>query len=102
MFLTKSKKVLYIFRGLVLAMVMAGSVASLQLVWNFADVSMGLMALVNIAAITMLSKVAFAVIKDYEKQMKQGLTPTFDPKQFPEIEGIEQGEWSTAKMAEKA
>lgn len=102
MFLTKSKKVLFIFRGLVLAMVMAGSVASLQLVWNFADVSMGLMALVNIAAITMLSKVAFAVIKDYEKQMKQGKTPTFDPKQFPEIEGVEQGEWSTAKMADKA
>ena len=80
-------------------MVMAGSVASLQLVWNFADVSMGLMALVNIAAIVMLSKVAFAVIKDYERQLKAGQTPTFDASQFPEINGIETGEWSGKKAA---
>jgi len=93
MFLTKSKKTLYVFRGLVLAMVMAGSVASLQLVWNFADVSMGLMALVNIAAIVMLSKVAFAVIKDYEKQIKAGVTPTFHAAEFPEINGLDDGIW---------
>ncbi|MBW8184455.1 alanine/glycine:cation symporter family protein [Shewanella nanhaiensis] len=93
MFLTKSKKVLFIFRGLVLAMVMAGSVASLSLVWNFADVSMGLMALVNIAAIVMLSKVAYAVIKDYERQLKSGVTPTFDSTQFPEIDNLEGGIW---------
>jgi AGCS family alanine or glycine:cation symporter len=93
MFLTKSKKVLYIFRGLVLAMVMAGSVASLQLVWNFADVSMGLMALVNIAAIVMLSKVAFVVIKDYEKQINAGVIPTFHAEEFPEINGLDGGIW---------
>ncbi|PKG57190.1 sodium:alanine symporter family protein [Shewanella sp. Choline-02u-19] len=94
MFLTKSKKVLYVFRVLVLAMVMTGSVASLQLVWNFADVSMGLMALVNISAIVLLSKVAFAVVKDYERQIKAGVSPTFDASQFPEIKGIETGEWT--------
>ncbi|MFT5790674.1 MAG: AGCS family alanine or glycine:cation symporter [Shewanella sp.] len=94
MFLTKSKKVLYVFRVLVLAMVMTGSVASLQLVWNFADVSMGLMALVNISAIVLLSKVAFAVVKDYERQIKAGISPTFDASQFPEIKGIETGEWT--------
>ncbi|WOT04301.1 alanine/glycine:cation symporter family protein [Shewanella youngdeokensis] len=94
MFLTKSKNVLYGFRVLVLAMVMTGSVASLQLVWNFADVSMGLMALVNIAAIVMLSKVAFAVVKDYERQIKAGKSPTFDAGQFSEIKGVESGEWT--------
>ncbi|MCE9677999.1 alanine:cation symporter family protein [Shewanella sp. AS1] len=93
LFLCKSKKVLYVFRALVLAMVMAGSVASLQLVWNFADVSMGLMALVNIAAIMMLSKVAFAVIKDYEKQVKQGLEPTFDSAKFPGIANAQDDIW---------
>ncbi|GGI99410.1 sodium:alanine symporter [Shewanella hanedai] len=93
MFLSKSKKVLYIFRGLVLAMVMAGSVASLSMVWNFADLTMGLMALVNIAAIVMLSKVAYAVIKDYERQLKLGVTPTFDSTQFPEIDNLEGGIW---------
>ncbi|MCG9711333.1 alanine:cation symporter family protein [Shewanella insulae] len=93
LFLSKSKKVLYSFRALVLAMVMAGSVASLQLVWNFADVSMGLMALVNIAAIVMLSKVAFAVIKDYEVQLKAGKVPTFDAAHFPELNGLDEKIW---------
>ncbi|NRD73115.1 alanine:cation symporter family protein [Shewanella sp. VB17] len=97
MFLTKCKKVLFIFRGLVLAMVMAGSVASLKLVWNFADVSMGLMALVNIAAIVMLSKVAYAVINDYERQIKAGVTPTFDSSKFPEIDNLEGGIWANDK-----
>ncbi|MCG9695979.1 alanine/glycine:cation symporter family protein [Shewanella sp. Isolate11] len=94
MFLSKNKMVLYIFRALVLAMVMAGSVASLQLVWNFADVSMGLMALVNITAIVMLSKIAFAVIKDYQQQVKAGKVPTFDANAFPQIKGLQQGVWS--------
>ncbi|MXR68080.1 amino acid carrier protein [Shewanella sp. JBTF-M18] len=93
LFLSKSKKVLYSFRALVLAMVMAGSVASLQLVWNFADVSMGLMALVNIAAIVMLSKVAFAVIKDYEVQLKAGKVPTFDAAHFPGLNGLDEKIW---------
>ncbi|WP_428617690.1 alanine/glycine:cation symporter family protein [Shewanella sp.] len=93
LFLSKSKKILYSFRVAVLAMVMAGSVASLQLVWNFADVSMGLMALVNIAAIVMLSKVAYAVIKDYEIQLKAGKVPTFDAAQFPELNGLDEQIW---------
>ncbi|MFV7769288.1 alanine/glycine:cation symporter family protein [Shewanella marisflavi] len=93
LFLSKSKKILYSFRVAVLAMVMAGSVASLQLVWNFADVSMGLMALVNIAAIVMLSKVAYAVIKDYEVQLKAGKVPTFDAAQFPELNGLDEQIW---------
>lgn len=97
LFLTKSKNILYVFRALVLAMVMTGSVASLKLVWNFADVSMGLMALVNITAIVLLSKVAFAVVKDYERQIKQGVQPTFDAAQFPEIKGVEDGEWADEK-----
>ncbi|QYJ83472.1 alanine/glycine:cation symporter family protein [Shewanella aegiceratis] len=100
MFLSRSKKVLYTFRALVLAMVMAGSVASLQLVWNFADVSMGLMALVNIAAIVMLSKVAFAVIKDYEVQLKAGKVPTFDAAHFPELNGLDEKIWKGKPSAD--
>ncbi|WP_028117681.1 alanine/glycine:cation symporter family protein [Ferrimonas senticii] len=78
LFLSKNKTVLLVFRLLVLAMVLVGSVASLSMVWNFADVSMGLMALVNIVAIVALSKVAYAVIEDYEVQLKAGKTPEFD------------------------
>ncbi|WP_298442491.1 alanine/glycine:cation symporter family protein [uncultured Ferrimonas sp.] len=85
LFLTKSKPTLLVFRLLVLLMVLIGSMASLQMVWNFADVSMGLMALVNLIAIILLSKVAYAVIKDYEVQLHAGKTPAFDPSRIARL-----------------
>ncbi|MGR2767261.1 MULTISPECIES: alanine/glycine:cation symporter family protein [Photobacterium] len=87
-----TKKGLFIFRLCVLAMVMFGSVASLPVVWNLADASMGMMALVNIIALVLLSKLAIKVIKDYETQLKQGKTPEFDRSKFPELEELD-GAW---------
>ncbi len=84
-----SKKGLMAFRACVLGMVMFGSVASLPVVWNLADASMGLMAITNIIALVLLSRLAIKVIKDYETQLKQGKTPTFDRSKFPELEGLE-------------
>lgn len=87
-----TKKGLFIFRLCVLAMVMFGSVASLPVVWNLADASMGMMALVNIITLVLLSKLAIKVIKDYETQLKQGKTPEFDRSKFPELEELD-GAW---------
>ena len=66
-------------------MVMMGSVVSMDVVWNFADVSMGLMALTNLVAILLLSKIAFKALKDYNNQKKQGLDPVFKASSIPEI-----------------
>lgn len=93
-----TKKGLMLFRLCVLGMVMFGSVASLPVVWNLADASMGLMALVNIIALIFLSKLAIRVIKDYEYQLKQGKTPEFDRSKFPELEDIE-GAWHPETIA---
>ncbi len=87
-----------IFRLYVLAMVMFGSVASLPVVWNLADASIGTMAFVNIVALIFLSKLAIRVIKDYEHQLKQGKTPEFDRSKFPELEDIE-GAWHPETIA---
>ncbi|RJX65330.1 alanine:cation symporter family protein [Vibrio sinensis] len=95
-----SKKGLFIFRLCVLGMVMFGSVASLPVVWSLADASMGAMALTNIVAILLLSKLAIKVIKDYEEQLKQGKTPSFDRSKFPELDELEDA-WQT-KDAEPA
>ena len=85
----KSAKVaIMIFRFLVLGMVFVGSVASLPAIWNFADLSMGLMALTNLVAIVILSPVALRVLRDYERQIKEGKIPeqiTFDPDQFVKL-----------------
>lgn len=85
---------LFIFRLGVLAMVMFGSVASLELVWKMADVSMGLMAITNLIAILLLSGTAVKLAKDYSRQRKEGRLPTFDPADYPELERkIAAGVW---------
>ncbi len=47
-FITNKKSVLYVYRVLVATMVLFGSIASMDLVWNIADVFMGLMAILNL------------------------------------------------------
>lgn len=69
-------------------MVYIGSVASLPSIWNFADLSMGLMALTNLAAIVILTPVALRILRDYERQLKEGKSPeeiTFNPDQFVKL-----------------
>lgn len=74
-----------LLRVAVLAMIFIGSVANLKAVWDFADLSMGLMALINLVAIVWLSPVAFRILKDYEIQLKAGKHPTFDPDDFKKL-----------------
>ena len=45
-----------------------------------ADVTMGLMTLINIPVILILGKYAFRAIKDYEKQRKEDKEPVFYAK----------------------
>lgn len=66
-------------------MVMIGSVASLGAIWNFADLSMGMMAVINLVAILLLSPIAFALFRDYDAQLKAGQEPVFDPSKFPKL-----------------
>ena len=74
-----------IYRLAVLGMVMIGSVASLGAIWNFADLSMGMMAVINLVAILLLSPIAFALFRDYDAQLKAGQEPVFDPSKFPKL-----------------
>ena len=88
-FITKSKTSMLIFRVLTVACVYLGSVASLGLVWDIADVSMGIMALMNIVVIAILSPKAVAIIRDYIKQRKEGKNPVFRAKDIPGLENTE-------------
>ncbi|MDR2481274.1 MAG: alanine:cation symporter family protein [Spirochaetaceae bacterium] len=84
-FLSSRKVYLSIFRVLVIVFIMAGSVASLNMVWAFADFTMALMAIINLIAITAISPVAVKSLKDYEKQKKSGKPPVFTKNSIPEI-----------------
>lgn len=104
MFLTgNSTKALPLFRLCVLGMVMFGAVAKISLVWNLADVSMGLMATVNIVALLLLSGLAIRVINDYCEQLKSGKMPEFDRSKFPELmEQLDDGIWQDNSANELA
>ena len=87
-----------IFRVVVLGMVMFGALSSLPTVWALADVSMGLMAIVNLIAITLLSGTVIKLAKDYNKQLAEGKVPTFDSKDYPELHSqLEEGIWDNTK-----
>ncbi|EJO5347826.1 alanine:cation symporter family protein [Clostridium botulinum] len=99
-FLKGNKTILFIYRICVISMVIFGSVAKIQIVWDTADLFMGFMAITNLIAIAMLSKIAFAALKDYDKQKKQGIK---DPVFYKDsIEGLKNVEcWPTREESEK-
>ena len=76
-FIRESRTWVLIYRLAVIAMVIWGSVTQVQVVWNLADLFMGLMAILNLIAILLLGKVAFAALQDYHKQLKEGKNPDF-------------------------
>lgn len=93
-----NKKGLTLFRIVFLAMVMFGSLATLPTVWAMADVSMGLMAIVNLVAIILLSGIVIKLAKDYNHQLAAGKVPTFDANDYPELKSqLEDGIWYNNK-----
>ncbi len=89
-FMSNNKTVLNVFRALVVGMVLFGSVATVEIVWNLADVFMGLMAIINLVAIALLGKYAFIALQDYTAQKKAGIKePVFDASNIKGLENIE-------------
>lgn len=76
-FISESPVVMFIFRILAILMVFVGAQVSMTTAWDLADVLMGFMATVNIAAILLLGRIAINALKDYQKQKKQGIDPVF-------------------------
>ncbi|MEC3842070.1 alanine/glycine:cation symporter family protein [Bacillus amyloliquefaciens] len=93
-FLSQNKKWLFIYRICVLGMVLFGCISKVQLVWDMADLFMGLMVVVNLIAIFLLSKKAFAALSDYVRQKKAGKDPVFYRDVLPDDDGIECWEYS--------
>ena len=87
-FITPNTKVMTIYRicsaGV---MVIFGSLASFELVWNIVDFFMAFLTACNLIAIVLLGPFVFRLLEDYRKQKKQGIKePTFHRSQLPELE----------------
>lgn len=86
-FITRKKSVLFAYRVLVAAMVLCGSLISLDLAWSIADITMGLMTICNLIAIAFLSKQAFLLLDHYMEQKRKGIqSPVYQKKDIPELE----------------
>lgn len=75
--------ILALFRMGVLGMVYFGSVSSVPLVWDMADMAMGTMAWINLIAILLLSPLVFLLLKDYTAKLKMGKEPEFKLSEHP-------------------
>ncbi|MCQ9122213.1 alanine/glycine:cation symporter family protein [Rodentibacter pneumotropicus] len=86
---------LLLFRLVVLFFVYFGAVRSGNVVWNFADTVMAVMAILNLVAIVLLSPIVWKLLKDYQRQLKAGKIPEFKIENYPELKQrvFEQETW---------
>ncbi len=100
-FITNNKGILNLFRSFVVLTVFTGSLASIDLVWNLADLFMAFMAVINLIAILFLGKYAFAALEDYSHQKKAGKDPIFRASSIPGLENTEAWEDAYDDIGEK-
>lgn len=72
-----SKRFNYVYYVIASLLIFVGAGLSAGLLWDIADVTMGLMALINMPTIMILGKYAFRALDHYRKQKKEGKTPVF-------------------------
>ncbi|MEY8751554.1 alanine/glycine:cation symporter family protein [Alkalicoccobacillus gibsonii] len=80
---------LQVYRLAVVLMIVVGSYIEIGLAWGLADIFMAFTAAVNLIVILLISKVAFAAIKDYQQQRKAGKDPVFYQKNIPGLKGAD-------------
>jgi len=81
-----------VFRVLVLALVLWGSLQDLGTVFVFADLTMGLLGVVNLAALLLLGKVCFRILRDFDQQSATTDRPQFDPEAWSDLD-IDPSAW---------
>ena len=84
-YITKSPRALFLFRLAAGAMVMIGSLITLDLAWSLTDLCMIFLTLCNLIAIVLLSPRVVFLLHDYVCQRRSGKTPVFHKEQMPDI-----------------
>lgn len=74
------KRFMTVYRLIAAAVILLGAGLNAGLLWDIADVTMGGMVIINMPVIFILSKYAFAALKDYERQMQDTKAPVFHAK----------------------
>jgi len=83
-FIHNDNRIIIVYRLLVTATVFWGAISALDLVWAFADVTMALMTLCNLAAIIALRRYVILCLADYRRQRPLG-DPQYRRSTIPQI-----------------
>ncbi|MBB4265978.1 alanine/glycine:cation symporter family protein [Roseospira visakhapatnamensis] len=95
---TESRAVLHGIRVAVVGVVFLGATApAATAVFFFSDPLMGILALVNLVALTMLFPIGMRLLKDYRQQLRAGIDdPVLDVDAYADL-NIDRAAWSDAK-----
>ncbi|MEE3157522.1 MAG: alanine/glycine:cation symporter family protein, partial [Pseudomonadota bacterium] len=89
------------FRVVVICLCCLGAIMDLGTVFGFADLTMGLLALVNLIALALLFKTGKRVLGDYDRQLKSGnKVPTFHAEEFTDL-NLDAESWPVADNSRK-
>ncbi|WP_062385827.1 alanine/glycine:cation symporter family protein [Demequina iriomotensis] len=88
-FMSEHPAALWVYRVLVLGAVLVGGLVTASVVWSLSDLLLGVLAIINLVAIAPLSRHAFALLKDFRVQRREGRDPVFTRDRLPGARGVE-------------
>lgn len=71
------KAFMTVYRVIASLIIFVGAGMNMGLLWDFSDVVMGCMAIINLPVICILGNTALAALADYNRQRKEGKNPVF-------------------------
>lgn len=97
-FLTSKPVAINVLRVCVMGLVLIGATApAATSVFFFSDPMMGILAIINLIALTMLFPVGMRLLNDYRKQLKSGIEhPVLDVEQYSDL-NIDPESWKDVK-----
>lgn len=86
-FFSEENRTLFnVFRVMVLGLVLWGSQQDLGTVFGFADLTMGLLGLVNLIGLVWMFRIGMRLLRDYDSQTSAGQAPRLDPDQWSDLD----------------
>lgn len=80
------------FRVCVLLLLFWGAAQDLGTVFGFADLTMGLLGVVNLIGLLWMSKLALRILRDYDAQLAEGKQPRLDPQAYADLD-LDKNAW---------
>ena len=91
-FSEENRQLFTVFRILVLGLVFWGSAQDLGTVFGFADLTMGLLGVVNLVGLLWMSRLALRLLRDYDRQLAAGQQPRLHADDWTDLD-IDRRAW---------